>query len=131
MPKKNYKTQNHYECPVCNYTWTELYDEEVPDMCPCCDKEDVEPTETFNNVLNWTDHYTTTPNHIHPEEENRFETYDEDVEHVKAHDQNYVWTIVTDDFGGLSIGKGMHRVNRQYFIISKESHENDDENYYW
>ena len=131
MSKKNYQTLNYYECPVCNYTWTELYDEEVPDMCPCCDKEDVEPTKTFENVLNWTDHYTIIQNHIHPAEDYQFETYGEDYKYVKTHDQNYVWTVVDNDFGGLSIVKGLHHVNRQYFILSKESHANDNENYCW
>ena len=131
MTKKNYKTQNYYECPVCMYTWTELYEEDVPDMCPCCDKENVEPFKSYKNVLEWTDHYTAIPNHIHPNEGNRFEFYGEDWEYIQAQDSNHVWTVVEDDHGELSIIKGIHWVNRLFYVVSKESHENDNENYYW
>ena len=79
--------------------------------------------------LEWTDKYTPVDNHIHPEDEFRFETYGEDFEHVKLHDQNYVWTVVDGDDGNLHILKGMHFVNRVYYIISKESHENDNNDY--
>jgi len=131
MTKKNYKTLIYYECSTCGQDWDDLLDKRQCQDCPDCGRKNVKPIATFENVLEWTDHYTTIPNHIHPEEEDHFETYGEDFEHIKTYDQNYVWTVVSNDFGRLSIGKGLHHVNRMYYVISKESHENDNENYYW
>jgi hypothetical protein len=129
MTKKDYKTLNYYECPKCTYIWSELNDEDCSDQCPNCSKESVEPFESFKDVLDWDNHYTLVKNHIHPEQEHIFETYGKDLEYIKQYDPNHVWTIVDDDYGQLGIIKGIHLVNRQYYVISKESHENDYENY--
>lgn len=131
MTKKNYKVLNYYECPRCSHTWSYLNDSRSPDWCANCNKETVAPFKSFDNVLEWDKHYTLVNNHIHPEQEHRFETYEEDLEYIENHDPNYVWTVTEDDYGQLSIIKGIHWVNRQYYVISKESHENDNENYYY
>lgn len=131
MTKKDYKKQNYYECPKCNEVWAELDDKITHSTCPYCEKERVDPFKTFENVLDWSDHYTPVENHIHPDEGEKFETYGEDLEYIKTCDPNHVWTVVDNDYGELSIGKGFHLVNRQYYIVTKESHENDNENYHY
>lgn len=82
-------------------------------------------------MKDWLDYYTPRMNRIHPTQEFQFETYGDDLEYVKDFDQNYVWTVTDDDSGNLSIHKGFHYVNRLYYVISKESHEDDDEVYEW
>lgn len=73
------------------------------------------------------EHYTPIQNPIHPENEDKFETYGEDLEYVKNYNQNHVWTVVDGDDDKLWVLRGMHFVNRVYYLITKESHKGDDD----
>jgi len=132
MTDKKYKVKNYYECPQCAWIWSDIFDtKDALDNCPECEFKNVKPMDSYENLLDWTEHYTPIRNRIERTNENRFETYGEELMYVQTYDQNHVWTVFEDDYGEMSICKGMRRVNRQYFILSKESHENDDEHYYW
>ena len=72
--------------------------------------------------LDLTDHYTLIENPIHPEDEYRFETYGEDFEYVCNYDQNYVWTLVDGDEDEPVFVKGLHHVNRIYYVITKDTY---------
>ena len=46
-----------------------------------------------------------------------FETYGEELDFVKSHQSNRIWTYCDNDFGGTSIFQGMRIVNRiGYFV---------------
>ena len=72
----------------------------------------------------WFDKFKPIPNHI---DENAsfsdgdngymFETYGEELDFVKSHQSNRIWTYCDNDFGGTSIFQGMRIVNRiGYFV---------------
>ena len=85
----------------------------------------------MSKLKDWDNLYTPIKNPVNKEEDSIiFETYGEDFETVKNYNQNHVWTVVDGDNGDLLIIKGLHWVNRVYYIISKESHEGDTEEEY-
>jgi hypothetical protein len=47
-----------------------------------------------------------------------FETYGPDWHHVKALPPEYVWTVMSDDEGGIYISNGRHFVNRLGYLVS-------------
>jgi hypothetical protein len=51
--------------------------------------------------------------------EDRFETYGEELDFVRAQDPKYIWTLVDGDDGNLYIVNGYHLVNRiNYFVTN-------------
>lgn len=55
------------------------------------------------------------------------ETYGRDIETVRTHDPNYVWTVVDGDSGRDQwIVAGFHFVNRVCYIISAVPHNGID-----
>jgi hypothetical protein len=77
--------------------------------------------------------------------EDKFETYGEELEFVRAQDPRCVWTLVDGDDGNLYIVDGYHFVNRvnyfvtevpfegeflevPYYIFDDEENEDDNDN---
>jgi hypothetical protein len=50
------------------------------------------------------------------------ETYGEDIEIVRRHDPDFVWTIVDGESGSQWITAGFHYVNRICYLISEKPH---------
>jgi hypothetical protein len=52
--------------------------------------------------------------------EDKFETYGEELDFVRAQDPKCIWTLVDGDDGNLYIVDGYHLVNRvNYFVTEK------------
>ena len=74
----------------------------------------------------WFDKFKPIPNHIDDnasfsdgDNGYMFETYGEELDFVKSHQSNRIWTYCDNDFGGTSIFQGMRIVNRiGYFVTS-------------
>jgi len=74
----------------------------------------------------WFETFQPLPNRIDPdasfndgEQGYMFETYGAELDVVKAHDPNRIWTYCDNDNGGTSIFQGMRIVNRiGYFITA-------------
>ena len=74
----------------------------------------------------WFETFQPLPNRIDPdasfndgEQGYMFETYGAELDVVKAHDPNRIWTYCDNDNGGTSIFQGMRIVNRiGYFITT-------------
>jgi hypothetical protein len=72
----------------------------------------------------WFDKFKPIPNHIDDnasfsdgDNGYMFETYGEELDFVKSHQSNRIWTYCDNDFGGTSIFQGMRIVNRiGYFV---------------
>jgi len=56
-----------------------------------------------------------------------FETYDEELDHVKAQPNNKVWTIVEGDDDTMFYLSGYHVVNRIGYLITEEEWEEETE----
>ena len=56
-----------------------------------------------------------------------FETYGEEVEFVKTHKPQYIWTWVDDGEGGSGLAAGWHVVNRLGFFVTEEPWTNEYE----
>jgi hypothetical protein len=54
-----------------------------------------------------------------------FETYGEELEHVRAQDPHVVWTLVEED-GAELIVAGMRSVNRQLYLITEVPWTDED-----
>ena len=85
----------------------------------------------MNNLIEltqeeWFDKFKPIPNHIDDnasfsdgDNGYMFETYGEELDFVKSHQSNRIWTYCDNDFGGTSIFQGMRIVNRiGYFVTS-------------
>ena len=74
----------------------------------------------------WFDKFKPIPNHIDDnasfsdgDNGYMFETYGEELDFVKSHQSNRIWTYCDNDFGGTSIFQGMRIVNRiGYFVTA-------------
>ena len=80
----------------------------------------------------WYDTYKPIKNHIVGEDKasfggHMFETYGEEVEFVKAQEENRIWTYGDGDDGGTHIWNGWSFVNRiGYFITEVPFPDNTD-----
>lgn len=67
----------------------------------------------------WEEKYKPIKNHIDNDgfwENDKFETYGEELDFVRSQDPKCIWTLV-DGEGGLYITNGYHLVNRiNYFV---------------
>ena len=72
----------------------------------------------------WVDTYKPIPNKIAKfPNGNAFETYGEELDFVRSHDEKFIWTEVDGD-GGCYIINGYHFVNRiQYYVCEVASLE--------
>jgi len=64
--------------------------------------------------------FKPVPNHIDPSrgfDGCMFETFGEELAHVRAQDRNFVWTILDCD-GQILIESGFHFVNRLGYLIT-------------
>ena len=67
----------------------------------------------------WEAKYKPIKNHITGENDDKFETYGEELEFVRAQDPRAIWTLVDGDDGNLYIVDGYHLVNRvNYFVTN-------------
>ena len=71
----------------------------------------------------WEEKYQPLKNHIDKGngifENDKFETYGEELDFVRAQDPSYIWTLVDGDDGNLYIVNGYHLVNRiNYFVTN-------------
>lgn len=70
----------------------------------------------------WEEKYQPLKNHIDNDgfwENDKFETYGEELDFVRAQDPSYIWTLVEGDDGNLYIVNGYHLVNRlNYFVTN-------------
>ena len=75
----------------------------------------------------WFDKFKPIPNHIDDNASFQtedgigymFETYGEELDFVKSHQSNRIWTYCDNDFGGTSIFQGMRIVNRIGYFVTK------------
>jgi hypothetical protein len=71
--------------------------------------------------------FKPAPNHIDPNagfDGCMFETFGEELAHVKAQDRDRVWTILDCD-GQLFIESGFHSVNRLGYLVASVPTESD------
>lgn len=59
------------------------------------------------------------PVHNQFEDNDKFETYGEELEFVRAQDPRCVWTLVDGDDGNLYIVDGYHFVNRVNYFVTE------------
>jgi hypothetical protein len=52
-----------------------------------------------------------------------FETYGDDLEAVRRHQPNHIWTLIQADDGDLWIVSGYHLVNRLGYFVTRQPHE--------
>ena len=71
----------------------------------------------------WEDKYK--PVHNQFEDNDKFETYGEELEFVRAQDPRCVWTLVDGDDGNLYIVDGYHFVNRINYFVTEVPFEGD------
>lgn len=86
-------------------------------------------------MLNWEDQladwdykYKPMKNHITKNDDDKFETYGEELEFVRSilkTEPNRVWTLIEGD-QGLWITNGYHFVNRLNYFITEVPHEGAD-----
>lgn len=75
----------------------------------------------------WAEKYKPVKNHFSKDDNNyTFETYGDEVEFVKSHDQHYIWTWVDGDMSSLVVA-GYHFVNRIGYHISEIPWTDEDE----
>jgi hypothetical protein len=78
----------------------------------------------------WLDQYKPIQNHINPNEEERFETYGEDLEFIRTQPVDRVWTLVCSGNDGYII-PGLHIVNRLNYYVTEVPHNNDNVEVLW
>lgn len=59
------------------------------------------------------------------EDNDKFETYGEELEFVRAQDPRCVWTLVDGDDGNLYIVDGYHFVNRVNYFVTEVPFEGE------
>lgn len=74
--------------------------------------------------------YAPIPNPPDQDEWFLFETYGEDLDAVKAHDPNKVWTLLDTD-GVELIVAGYHFVNRTNYILTERAWTSEGEEYFY
>ena len=71
----------------------------------------------------WETKYQPIKNHITGEDDDKFETYGEELDYVRSiadTEPRRVWTLVDGEDGNLYIVDGYHLVNRVNYFITKE-----------
>ena len=68
--------------------------------------------DTYKPILNHIDTYASFDGHM-------FETYGDELEFVKAQDENRIWMYGDGDDGGSYIWNGWHIVNRIGYFITE------------
>ena len=71
----------------------------------------------------WEAKYQPIKNHITGEDDDKFETYGEELDYVRSvadTEPRRVWTLVDGEDGNLYIVDGYHFVNRVNYFITKE-----------
>ena len=71
----------------------------------------------------WEDKHKPVRNQF--EDNDKFETYGEELEFVRAQDPRCVWTLVDGDDGNLYIVDGYHFVNRINYFVTEVPFEGD------
>lgn len=69
----------------------------------------------------WETKYKPIKNHIEGDYDgdDKFETYGEELEFVRAQDPRCIWTLVDGDDGNLYIVDGYHLVNRVNYFVTE------------
>jgi hypothetical protein len=76
----------------------------------------------------WEANYKPIKNHITGENDDKFETYGEELDYVRSvadTEPRRVWTLVDGDDGNLYIVDGYHLVNRVNYFITEKPLEGD------
>lgn len=82
-------------------------------------------TLAWEQELNdWEEKYRPIKNHITGEDD-KFETYGEELEFVRAQDPRCIWTLVDGDDGNLYIVDGYHLVNRINYFVTEVPFEGE------
>jgi hypothetical protein len=71
----------------------------------------------------WEAKYKPVTNHF--DGTDKFETYGEELEFVRAQDPRCIWTLVDGDDGNLYIVDGYHLVNRINYFITEVPFEDN------
>ena len=71
----------------------------------------------------WEEKYKPLTNHF--DGGDKFETYGEELEFVRAQDPRCVWTLVDGDDGNLYIVDGYHFVNRINYFVTEVPFEGE------
>lgn len=50
------------------------------------------------------------------------ETYGKDLEKVRSHDPDFIWTVIDDGSGDQWLVSGIQFVNRICFVVTEQSH---------
>lgn len=70
----------------------------------------------------WVEAYKpikNTFNELAPYDGTMFETFGNELAHVRAADENTVWTLVTGDDDELVVSNGFHYVNRVGYLVTE------------
>ena len=73
----------------------------------------------------WEMRYQPILNHIDPTNQDKFETYGEELNFVRAQDPRCIWTLVDGYDGNLYITNGYHLVNRVNYFVTKVPFEGE------
>ncbi len=79
--------------------------------------------EKFNPKIN------KISSHISEYEGYMFETYGEELIHVKKQKNHYIWTLIEGEGNNMYISPGYHFVNRMGYFITTVPWVNEDEDY--
>ncbi len=87
-------------------------------------------TTTFIELTEeaFDEQFRTLPNHLNPTapwdqgdaQGCLFETYGEEYEFIKSHDQSRVWTLVDNNDGTMNIISGLRWINRLGYLITQK-----------
>ena len=75
----------------------------------------------------WCEKYQPIQNHITQNGDDKFETYGEELDFVRAQNPQCIWTLVDGDDGNLYIVNGYHLVNRINYFVTEIPFEGEYE----
>ena len=91
------------------------------------------PENQYDEIWEWEEKYKPINNPNEKWETNDFETYGEDLDFVKQHDDDVIWTWCTSDGDGWDyVNQGWHYANRMgYHIASVPYQAGQPDQYAW
>lgn len=90
------------------------------------------PENQYDEIDEWREKYKPIDN-PHTDGDDFFESYGEDLDFVKQHDDDVIWTWCTSDGDGWDyVNQGWHSANRMgYHIASVPYQEGQPDQYAW
>lgn len=78
-----------------------------------------------SKLEDWCEKYQPIQNHFTQTGDDKFETYGEELDFVRAQDPRCIWTLVDGDDGNLYITSGYHLVNRINYFVTEVPFEGE------